>query len=388
MRVKLTDLFRKSKSPSDDSPESHGESATVKQTERQERSAPASHAATRKARHPTAPSVAHGLLNVRCVLIWLSRFGWLTARQIARLCWTDAADPMAAAFKALRKYVAAGVIEERKLPNRYRALTLTQAGADYLATVGIAGAKSGKDLLRHAGPRDSWFHRWVANEYLIESHLLNVNRFYTEYEIYGHRSPLSEPYRRLGHKVMASWLGKIPDGLVVERGNATWQSFEWVEVENSKRRKSDAYSLARFLIRGLHTRSIDQGRLQLFNVTLLFPYCADQSDTVADVQSRIQWITRALDRAAADYAKSDTDLSASDLKNQVYPYIYIVMMDVTPQLRTRHVARIAALDYLLEDGIHGAVHRRLIDSLRTDDPDDSSTTWLVDEDRRVYPGKP
>lgn len=336
-----------------------------------------------------APVYRVGHQKLLLMLWWIARYGWLTTRQLARACWSDSRDPMQSARKAIRRLKEAGLVLFRPLPIGYNTLVLSKKGAAYLRAAGFSNAKCGKDLLRHTGRRNSWGHRYYTNGYLAHLEVDFGYKVYPEYQILGHRSPLSDPYRRAGQNPEASWLGKIPDGLAVRREWGENMALEWVEVEASKRCKRDADRLARFIVAALRDPYIDRPRLRLFQITLLFPYSADDLTTLADAQLRLRWILKRTEAAFAESIAADPpDEDMERFKERLYDNVKIVMMDVSRKLVVRHVARVGTLaTFAAQKGKH-ALYSELAETLHPKNAHEQWVTWLVDEDKRIIPRDP
>lgn len=151
------------------------------------------------------------------VLHWLARFGWLSARQVARLVWPAGSQGQRMAQRALRRLTDAGAVLRRPLPSGGVAYVIGQRGARQLRELGDE-AVSGR------GFRDLKFkapvHRAIANDVAID-HLREPSLdVYTEAEIQRGVAPkLFLPHQ--GHE-------RVPDLLVGQGGQ-----YEWFEVEHA-----------------------------------------------------------------------------------------------------------------------------------------------------------
>lgn len=335
------------------------------------------------------PVYHSGHQKLLLMLWWIARYGWLTTRQLARACWRQSREPMQAARKAVRRMKADGLSLTRALPNGYPATVLSNKGVQYLAAAGFSGAKCGKDMLRHTELTKAPIHRHDSNEYLLHLEIDLGLRVYTEYQIRAMRSPLSESYRRVGQKPGASWLGKIPDGLAVQREWEDKMALEWIEVEASKRCKRDADKLARFIIQALRHPYIDGSRLRLFQITLVFPYDANDLTTIADAQQRLKWILRRVEAAFAESVESDPpSINVDEFKETLYRMVSLVMMDVSAKLVTRHIARFATLASFARRKGKYALYLELAETLHPKNAHEGWVTWLVEKDKRIIPKDP
>lgn len=164
---------------------------------------------------------------------------------------------------------------------------------------------------------------------------------------------------------------------------------EWIEVEASKRRKSDADRLAHFIVQALCDPHIDSSHLWLEQITLVFPYSADDLSTLANAQLRLKWILKRTEAAfATSIASAPPDYDADAPKDTLYDKVGIVMMDVSAKLVPRHIALVGTLaTFATRKGRH-VLYLELANTMHPKNAHERWVTWLVDEDKRVIPKDP
>lgn len=168
----------------------------------------------------------------------LHRFGWLTARQIARLLWPGQRQGRRMAQRTLRRLGEQGLILPRRLPYGVIGYVLGAGGARVLRARDATQThvRGGRDLkLKHP------YHRAIANDYLIDKALEldacigdETVGIWTEHEIQRGLAPSPEAYPE-GKKF-------VPDGMWYQ-GPMT----SWIEIENaakSRRRKDEILTFA------------------------------------------------------------------------------------------------------------------------------------------------
>ncbi|AIV53351.1 replication-relaxation family protein [Burkholderia pseudomallei] len=179
------------------------------------------------------------------VLRALNRFGWLSTKSLAVLLWQPwlrkpAGEPdmrplmptataRLMAQRTLRRLYEAHQVLRARAPDGSWIYVLAEAGVRRLAQHGVP-ASSGKDLVRRFSA-SQFRHRSVANDVALASIVAGF-RVSTEREI-----------------AVGKWLGgeqgiadKKPDVLLQGNGQV-W----WVEVEKSRRNKTDQAKLHAFL---------------------------------------------------------------------------------------------------------------------------------------------
>jgi hypothetical protein len=154
-------------------------------------------------------------------LCLLDQFGWIRAKELANMLWPNSKRPKVNASELVGKWMRAGWILTRHLPdNAGHALVLSAAGAVHLRQLGYPGAATGKDWGETHGsdwsPPKTWRHELLAMGVL--AHLY----------VQGWTIIPERQLRRDNQPV------QFPDGLA-RRGDCIL----WIEVENS--RKSGAH---------------------------------------------------------------------------------------------------------------------------------------------------
>lgn len=208
----------------------------------------------------------------------LSRFGWLTLRQVGQLLYGEnSRNPHARGYKNARKIVRKlyddRLIYVRILPNDSRAYLLTRKGASHLTRLTGKKAQHGENILkshptidRNTGKRNGpkcctnhWLHRWVSNQFVIEN---DVRMALTEVEIYRRNAPFPRQLdARDGiAKPAQAWREKIPDALLLRHDN-DMQYLSWIEIENARRRHGDSFDRDH----GEHPGSLESLALWLHN---------------------------------------------------------------------------------------------------------------------------
>ena len=175
----------------------------------------------------------------------LHRFGWLRSRDLAALVWQQwAREPPSApslkqpapsasavrmAQRTLSRLRARRLVLQARAPNGATLYALAEAGARLLQQSGIK-ATTGKDQVRRFSSGHFW-HRCIANE-IAAGAIVEGCRVSTEREI-------SQGLWLGGREGIA---GKKPD-VFIRCGAAAW----WVEVERSRKNKTDYAHLLRWL---------------------------------------------------------------------------------------------------------------------------------------------
>lgn len=171
------------------------------------------------------------------LLHWIYRFGWLTSRMAAGLCWPSAAQGWQMARRTLNSMLEEGLIIKRALPGAGTdAFLLSAKGARLLRDTTGADAASGQNMtLGNA------LHRACSNWALIDA----VNEgcdVVTEHEIAADRAAV---------RVLD---GKVPDGIILyEGGDATF-----LEVENSWKAVKARDAITAFCARHLDQPTMTQ----------------------------------------------------------------------------------------------------------------------------------
>lgn len=179
------------------------------------------------------------------VLRSLHRFGWLRSRDVAALVWQQwsreapiapslkppvpTASAVRMAQRTLSRLRASRLVLKAQAPNGGTLYTIAESGARLLQQAGIK-AKTGKDLVRRFSP-GHFRHRCIANE-IAAGAIVEGCRVATEREI-------SQNLWLGGRDGIA---GKKPD-VLIKCSRAVW----WVEVERSRKNKTDYAHLLRWL---------------------------------------------------------------------------------------------------------------------------------------------
>lgn len=187
-------------------------------------------------------------------LHWISRFGWLRARELGALMWPlQGANPGSLvaddhrmneqrklASRLLSRLRESRYVLQRRLPGKAGdAYVISGAGVHYLqrrlAYTARAGDKWGRSINGRWTPPASWEHELLVT--LTMLHFLSVGAtIKTELEIRA-----ENPKQR-----------KYPDGLVVSevrmRDGSQQQMIQWIEVESSDKSGARMLALARSLI--------------------------------------------------------------------------------------------------------------------------------------------
>lgn len=163
-------------------------------------------------------------------ILWLlSRFGYLTAAQVAELVYPANAQKLVMARRTLLRLNKNNLVLIRKGENVYsdQHYALAEAGARAVYQLRGVVANSGKDALREPSA-----HRDAANWSAMHLHFEGYSAIWTEREI----QPRRAPFKRLGQKI-PDFLGVDPEGYCT-----------WGEVEASRRGGRDMQSLGRWLV--------------------------------------------------------------------------------------------------------------------------------------------
>lgn len=161
------------------------------------------------------------------ILYWLSRFGYLTARQVARLVYPQHNQGEAMARRTLFRIERRGlVLRHRGQLGEHGYYGVTLPGARQVYDLFGLPAQSAKDVIRLPSK-----HRTFANDIAIHFLQTGWDKVWTEREIQTKQAP----FRTLGKK--------IPDAAASDAdGYVTW-----VEVEASRRGGRDLRKLAYWL---------------------------------------------------------------------------------------------------------------------------------------------
>ncbi|MFZ6674800.1 hypothetical protein [Undibacterium sp. Xuan67W] len=160
------------------------------------------------------------------ILLYLSRFGWLTCRMLADLVWQHAAQPITMARRTLAPMVEEKLVFTRQLSKGGAAYFLSAKGAGLLRLEGF-DAQSGYTL-SVANP----IHRACSNWFLIRA-IKKGLVVYTEHEIATGRAP---------RKVVND---KLPDGLIVaDNGQCIWVECEYSQKSRSERHRVVGFAKA------------------------------------------------------------------------------------------------------------------------------------------------
>ncbi len=287
-----------------------------------------------------SPGAIRGRENEEQVLVALHKFGWLTTRQIGQIVWPDGKSSIAMARRVLARLKDRRFLVYRPLPQQNHAWVLTTEGAKRLHEMGCEDAKRGTDLLR-GKKANVWFHRWLANEILIQSRL-PFESFSTEYEIQGHRSPLSlyPPHRK-------SYLGKIPDALFITQTNNGRTYLDWIEVELSRKRISDLKNLIRFMIEAFCDPHIISGKLYLSTIRLFFAHNGTNPETTREACQYIQRITSELRRELRNYENDLHPDTWKEIRSQIFENMVIYLVDIRQGPVFKGITQKAHLDNVL-----------------------------------------
>lgn len=156
------------------------------------------------------------------------KFGYLTTQQVADLIFPNKASRL-----RLAQRLIATLREDAWLVTQRDRVTFEQRvangpnGITFLRERGVNAAR-GTDLLRYHSE-----HRIASNSYLIECLNDDMPRVISEREI-----------QKAEKK---SWLGKIPDGIVIQDEDENAAEILWLEVENSRRDKKRFEELRSFI---------------------------------------------------------------------------------------------------------------------------------------------
>ena len=267
------------------------------------------------------PGVKQGRDNEDRVLLTLHKFGWLTTRQIAQTVWPDSKSSIAMARRVLNRLKDRKCLVSRALPQQNRAWVLSAEGVRRLHKNGYQSAKRGTDLLR-GKKANAWFHRWLANEILIQSGL-PFESFATEYEIQGFRSPLSvyPPYTR-------SYLGKIPDALHIQQSANGRTYLTWIEVELSKKRISDLRNLIQFIVQAFCEDHIISEKLYLSSIRLFFAHNGSNPETT---RKAIQYIHRIVSELRKEMHQYESELHPDtwhEIRLQILENTIVHLLDI------------------------------------------------------------
>lgn len=267
------------------------------------------------------PGAIRGQENEDRVLLALHKFGWLTTRQIAQIVWPKGRAAIPMARRVLARLRNKRFLVSRPLPQQNHAWVLATEGVRRLHEIGCKDAKRGTDLLR--GKKGNvWFHRWLANEILIQTGL-PFESFSTEYEIQGHRSPLSK-YPSLEHR----YLGKIPDALIITKNVDGTIHLDWIEVELSKKRKSDLRRLVYFMTEAFSDQYIINGKLYLSSIRLYFAHNGANPKTTNDAIQNLQTIASKLRKELQINPNTPHSPTRHLLRSHVRENTIITLLDI------------------------------------------------------------
>lgn len=268
---------------------------------------------------PTVPpGQIKGRRNELNILVQLHMFGWLTARQIAALCWPSAKAPLQMARNVLQRLKAKSLVLQKPLFDDNFAYVLLAAGVDLLREEGISSAKTGKDLLR--GKRYSnALHRWVANQFLI-LRLRKGTLIWSEYEILSFRGPFPN-----GERI---WREKTPDAIVGQKRVDGILALEWCEVELSNRNSSDLRKLTTLIVEGLDQPTLLASRIELVSVNLIYPLDSMNTATCQHAYKRASRLINAIIKALPSVLAHRRPSDAYRKKKHILQNTHITIMDV------------------------------------------------------------
>lgn len=227
--------------------------------------------------------------NKANILRAINRFGWLRTRDIAVLIWSKWKRPdLAAQFevsgaippsqsqlrmaqRTLKTMHSEGLLLVADAPDGSRMYGLSAKGAQILGFKGVDAA-SGKDQVRP--PSLGYFrHRCISNEIAIAA-ITAGYRVSTEREI-------AKGTWRWGKEGL---YGKLPDVLVKARDH-----FYWIEVERSRRNRTDYLKLLHWLTELRTLKRIGQAPTEEPRVALTVTFvcsAAFAEKLTADLQNK------------------------------------------------------------------------------------------------------
>jgi len=164
----------------------------------------------------------------------VAKYGHLRVAEIARVVWPGANYPEHMAQRTCRRLVIAGYLMARRNALGGTSYVLTRAGAGWLALHRI-DARHTLELSSVGGA--TFIHRTLATRFLIERAIQGA-RVAGEYEMAKRSPPFSIEW-------LVKALKKLPDGIVWRQDSAGRIGFEWVEVENAAKPKTELLRLLR-----------------------------------------------------------------------------------------------------------------------------------------------
>lgn len=301
------------------------------------------------------PGVLKGRKNEERVVKKLATYGWLTMQQISRSCWpTDNKDPLQSARTVVRRLIGNGDVIRRETRGNPPAYILSAAGARRAQAAGIEHAQAGTDLLR--GKRNStWYHRYIANEYLIEKQLDGNEHIVSEFDIQAARTPFPDRTTNTGEKVRSrGWRNKVPDGLIVRHlddGTEGATCLHWIEIENSRRKTSDAQALADLIVKGLLNNTIVAKQLYLSTVTLVFTYDSEEPKSLCRVARLLRPTCKLVEKTLTKFLDPHDKKTRGGHRRSILMRTNITLMDMAPDLILREMIE----DWTLGDAIDKGV---------------------------------
>lgn len=154
--------------------------------------------------------------NREAALRWISRFGGLTARQLAQLGWPGKPGGLQMAQRTLRALSDAKLVLARPVNNNLSLHVLSERGAAVLREKGPLhlNVQRMRDI-----NIDKPAHRLIANNFAIDR-LREGATVWTEFEILRRLAPIPH--------IIVNKQPKLPDVVVADE-----HSTSWVEVENA-----------------------------------------------------------------------------------------------------------------------------------------------------------
>jgi len=307
------------------------------------------------------PGVLKGRINEDRIIEKLATYGWLTMQQIRKSCWpTDNKDPLQSARTVVRRLIRKGDVIRRETEGNPHAYILSAAGARRAQAAGIEHAQAGTDLLR--GKRNStWYHRYIANEYLIEKQLVGSEYIVSEFDIQAARTPFPDRTTNTGEKARSrGWMNKVPDGLIVHHpddGTKGAIYLHWIEIENSRRKASDAEALVTLIVKGLLNNTIVAEQLYLSTVQLVFTYDSKDPKSLCRILRLLRPTCKMVEKTLAEFLAPYDQKTREGHRRSILTRTHITLMDMAPGLILRRMLE----DWTLED----AIDKGLLTELKT-----------------------
>jgi len=299
------------------------------------------------------PTQKKSIENQLRLLYWISRFGWLTAPQLGRLCWQNIKDPTQMARKTLRLLKTKGHVLARQIAHNVIGYVITTSGAEMARFAGNEDARPGTDLLRERNNqaanqevrrksrRSTWYHRWISNEYLIQQ-LIKGYTVVTEYEIQSKLSPLADTYRHYGHRVEKGWLGKVPDGLILHQERDGTCEWIWLEAEVTRKKVDDNRALADFIVYGLRETTIMQGKHNLHKVVLAYAH-DDSEESLAAASNRLKILLRAVNRTLDVLVEAEGQYHREQIRKAILTRLEALGIEIRAGLKVMQISEPTAL---------------------------------------------